>query len=77
MPSERSEHGVSDILTSDNLRWPSECPLPTVHRLWRWLRGGCPCRPYVDAGGCGGQCIECGRVVGYLTDAELREWCDG
>ena len=40
-----------------------------------WLRS-CPCRHYEDAGGCGGQCVVCGRVVGYVTRTELRAYAD-
>lgn len=43
-------------------------------KLFCW--GGCMCRPYADEGGCGGQCIQCGKVVGYVTRAELRAICD-
>jgi hypothetical protein len=49
----------------------------------RWLRrvficwtGLCPCRHYEDNGGCGGQCVRCGRVVGYVTHAELRNYAN-
>lgn len=43
----------------------------------RCLLRMCPCRHYEDAGGCGGQCINCGKIVGYVTRAELRAWADG
>jgi hypothetical protein len=43
-------------------------------RLLCW--GHCPCRLYEDDGGCGGQCVRCGRIVGYVTRAELRAYAD-
>ena len=46
---------------------------------WRRLlcRGGrCPCRHYEDDGGIGGQCVRCGRIVGYVTIAQLRAYAD-
>jgi hypothetical protein len=43
-------------------------------RLFCW--GNCPCRPYQDSGGCGGQCLRCGKIVGYVTNAELRTYAD-
>jgi hypothetical protein len=45
---------------------------------WRWLRcwGQCPHRPYEDAEGCGGQCVRCGKITGYVTWAELRAYAD-
>lgn len=46
-----------------------------MRRWWGlrcWLKR-CPCRNYSDDGGAGGKCIECGRIVGYLTNAELRK----
>jgi hypothetical protein len=53
----------------------SELTLPWWRRLlccW----GHCPCRLYKDAGGIGGQCIRCGKIVGYVTRAELRAAAD-
>ena len=35
-----------------------------------------PCRHYEDVGGCGGQCIRCGRIVGYVTRAQLRAYIE-
>lgn len=32
----------------------------------------CPCRWHEDETGCGGRCVECGRVVGWMTRDELR-----
>ena len=46
---------------------------------WRRLLcrfGRCPCRHYEDDGGCGGQCVRCGRIVGYVTRAQLRAYAD-
>lgn len=43
---------------------------------WRCRLGRCPCRNYSDANGAGGKCIDCGKIVGYLTNAELRELAD-
>jgi hypothetical protein len=37
-----------------------------------WLQR-CPCRSYTDANGAGGECVECGRIVGYLFNHELRK----
>lgn len=55
----------------------------TGGRLWRraWFRrlfcwGQCPHRHYEDAGGCGGQCVRCGKVTGCVTRAELRAYVD-
>ena len=52
--------------------------LVVMRPWWRWLFcwGWCPCRHYEDAGGCGGQCIRCGKIVGYVTWAELRAYAD-
>jgi hypothetical protein len=36
----------------------------------------CPCRHYDDEGGCGGECIHCGRLFGYVTRAELRRYAE-
>jgi hypothetical protein len=47
---------------------------PWWRRLFCW--GWCPCRHYEDAGGCGGQCVRCGKIVGYVTRAELRAYLD-
>ena len=47
---------------------------PWWRRLLCW--GRCPCRHYEDDGGCGGQCVRCGRIVGYVTRAELRAFAD-
>ncbi len=46
--------------------------------FWRRLScwGNCPCRHYEDANGCGGQCIRCGKIVGYVTNADLRAYAD-
>lgn len=43
-------------------------------KLWRWLTcwGWCLCRPYADEGGCGGQCIRCGKITGYVTRDVIR-----
>ncbi len=52
---------------------------PTDTRSWfrkLFCWGWCPCRHYEDAGGCGGQCIRCGKVVGYVTRAQLRAYAD-
>lgn len=48
--------------------------LPWWRRLLCW--GWCPCRHYEDVGGCGGQCIRCGKIVGYVTRAKLRAYAD-
>ena len=48
-------------------------------KIWRMLTCWmmlCPCRPYDDGRGIGGQCIECGKIVGYMTDRELRLACE-
>lgn len=37
---------------------------------------GCPCQPFRDADGCGGECIECGKVFGYVTNVQLRAIAD-
>ena len=40
-------------------------------KIWRMLTCWmmlCPCRPYDDGLGIGGQCIKCGKIVGYMTD---------
>jgi len=46
--------------------------------MWRLFcrLGWCPCAPYEDDGGCGGQCTRCGKIVGYVTRAELRAYAD-
>jgi hypothetical protein len=49
-------------------------PRPWWRRLLCW--GHCPCRLYKDAGGVGGQCTRCGRIVGYVTRAQLRAYAD-
>lgn len=48
-------------------------------RNWLGLRCWlcrCPTRYYEDAAGCGGQCIDCGRIFGWMTSAELRAVAD-
>jgi hypothetical protein len=50
-------------------------PRPWWLRLWCRLLT-CTCVPYSDEGGCGGQCVRCGRVVGYVTRAQLRAYAD-
>jgi hypothetical protein len=35
--------------------------------------GLCPCRWHGNAFGCGGKCVACGQVVGWMTRNELRE----
>jgi hypothetical protein len=52
---------------------------PDPRPWWRRLLcrfGQCACRHYEDAGGCGGQCVRCGRIVGYVTRAQLRAYAD-
>ena len=49
-------------------------PRPWWRRLLCW--GWCPCRHYEDEGGVGGQCVRCGRIVGYVTRAQLRAYAD-
>ena len=45
-------------------------------RITRCSTGMCPCEPYEDGGGCGGQCVRCGRIVGYVTREQLRAYAD-
>lgn len=40
------------------------------------LAGLCSCIPYEDDGGCGGQCVHCGKIVGYVTREQLRRYAD-
>jgi hypothetical protein len=43
---------------------------------WRCRWGMCPTKHYEDEEGSGGQCVDCGKVVGYLTNEELRAMLD-
>jgi hypothetical protein len=46
---------------------------------WFGLRcrmGLCECRWHDNAFGCGGKCVECGKVVGWMTRDELRAVAD-
>jgi hypothetical protein len=45
-------------------------------RLFLCSGGWCPCEPYGDAGGCGGKCTYCGKIVAYLTHDEIRKLSD-
>lgn len=38
--------------------------------------GLCPCEPYSDDGGCGGRCLRCGKIVGYVDRKTLRAYAD-
>ena len=40
------------------------------------LGPGCGCRPWRDANGCGGRCVKCGQVFGYVTYPELRRYIE-
>jgi hypothetical protein len=45
----------------------------------RWAKcrlGWCAYRPYFDDGGCGGQCVDCGKIVGYTTHAAIRRYIE-
>ena len=55
---------------------PDPAPPPSCWLGLRCLLRMCPCRHYEDAGGCGGQCINCGKIVGYVTRAEIRTYLD-
>ena len=37
----------------------------------------CLCILYSDKGGCGGQCIHCRKIVGYVDRETLRRYADG
>lgn len=42
---------------------------------WLGLRcrlGWCPHRWYEDAAGCGGRCVDCNVMRGWMSNAELR-----
>jgi len=65
------------------MKRPFEPPMETERpRRWanwfglRCLMRSCGCRHYEDEGGCGGQCVMCGKVVGYVTRAQLRAWSE-
>lgn len=36
----------------------------------------CPCRPYEDDGGCGGECIHCGKIFGYTSRADISAYIE-
>lgn len=55
---------------------PDPAPPPSRWFGLRCLMRMCPCRHYEDEGGCGGQCVNCGKVVGYVTRAQLRLYAD-
>jgi hypothetical protein len=45
-----------------------------MRRLWGlrcWLKL-CPLDHYATEHGCGGRCVDCGKIFGYLTSEELR-----
>lgn len=43
---------------------------------WCFWLGCTRCEPYETAEGCGGKCIDCGKVHGWVTRAELRAYAD-
>lgn len=48
-------------------------------RIWHWLRSSCRfgcrhCRPYSNDDGIGGRCEKCGRIHGWVTRDELRDF---
>lgn len=55
---------------------------PAIQGRRKWYRaplcwiGVCLHKPFFDEGGCGGQCISCGKICGYVTRAQLRGFAD-
>lgn len=47
-----------------------------MYRIFCWLGCCLRCSVYETADGIGGKCLDCGKVHGWVTRAELRAYCD-
>lgn len=47
-----------------------------IHRLFCKLGRCLQCTHYETPDGCGGICIHCGKIHGWVTRGELRRYCD-